>query len=388
MNLAGSSKSANKSSPAPRRSPPPPPPSSGESASGGPLGAFWATQHAKTSVSTEDNKSMPIFDEPNSQNSNTSKSERVRVDSHHPKKPIPMRGEARGTQRNKDFESTISQKDTSPAATNNMTRVSKDDAFNSFVADFDTAKLDNGSKPANEEALEAEIKRLKEELKQTNSEKAEITAKFEKLSAICRSQRQELQDLKQTLASKTASSSSPSRDFSQNQTSPGLRSMSSTPSVFSWFLVHLKRRHIHKIASILHLMILLLLLKQRDNAEGTVWELQQDKSDWSSGSSDPNSWQPFSDEPKPVSASKVNNNTINQSVRSRSKPASSAPAPASQGFEPWGFETESFKAATPSSASASATQRSVSSGNTSQRFGNTKMRDNQKAAQPAGWAGF
>ncbi|VVB07358.1 unnamed protein product [Arabis nemorensis] len=346
----GPSKSTNKSSPAPRRSPPPPPPSSGESASGGPLGAFWATQHAKTSVVSEDNKSMPIFDEPKNQNSNISKSERVRVDSNHPKKPSPMRGETRGTQRN--IESTVSQKDTSPAATNNRTRVSKDDAFNSFVADFDSTKLDNGSKPAKEEALEAEIERLKEELKQTNSEKAEITAKFEKLSAICRLQRQELQDLKQTLVSKTASSS-PSRDFSQNQT---LRSMSTTPS--------------------------------RDRTEGTMWDLQQDKSDWSSGSSDPNSWQPFSDEPKPVSASKVNNNTINHSVRSRSKPTSSAPAPSSQGFEPWGFETESFKAATPSSASASATQRSVSSANTSQRFGNTKMRDNQKAAQPAGWAGF
>ncbi|CAH2059716.1 unnamed protein product [Thlaspi arvense] len=349
----GSSKPANKSSPGPRRSPPPPPPSSGEPASGGggPLGAFWATQHAKTSVVSEDNKSMPIFDEPNSHNSNTSKSERVRVDSHHPKKPSPVRGEARGT---------VSQKDTSPAAaTNNRTRVSKDDAFNSFVADFDTTKLDNGNKPANEEALEAEVERLKDELKQTKSEKAEITAKFEKLSAICRSQRQELQDLKQTLASKTATSS-PSRDFPQNQSSPGMRSTTSTPS--------------------------------RDKVEGSMWEVQQDRSDWSTGSSDPNSWQPFSDEPKPVleSATRSNSNTIHQSVRTKSKPASSAPAPASQGFEPWGFETESFRAAATSSASvsASATQRSVTSGNTAQRFGNSKMRENQKAAQPAGWAGF
>ncbi|KAF2565488.1 hypothetical protein F2Q68_00024619 [Brassica cretica] len=297
----GSSKPASKSSPAPRRSPPPPPPSSGEPASsGGPLGAFWATQHAKTSVVSEGNKGMPIFDEPNSHNS------------HHSHK-------------------------TSPAATTNRSRVSKDDAFNSFVADFDTTKLDNGNKPAKEEALVAEVERLKEELKRTKSEKAEITAKFEKLSAICRSQRQELQDLKQTIASKTVSSS-PSRD------SPGMRSTSSTPS--------------------------------RDKVEGTVWDLQQDRSDWSTGSSDPNSWQPFGD------ASKGNNN---QSVRTKSKPAS-----ASQGFEPWGFETESFRAAaSQSSASATTTaQRFVSSGSSSQRLGNTKMRENQKAAQPAGWAGF
>lgn len=194
-----SSKPSSKSSPAPRRSPPPPPPSSsGEQASGGgPLGAFWATQHAQTSVVSEDN------------NTNIAK------------KPSPVRGEARG-------------KDTSPAAAaaSNRARLSKDDAFNSFVADFDTAKLDNGNKPGKEDALEAEIERLKDELKHTKSEKAEITAKFEKLSAICRSQRQELQDLKQALASKSASAS-PSRDLSQNQTSPGMRSVSSTPSVIT-----------------------------------------------------------------------------------------------------------------------------------------------------------
>lgn len=86
---------------------------------------------------------------------------------------------------------------------------------------------------------------------------------------------------------------------------------------------------------------------------------------------------------------KGNNNSNNESVRSKSKTASLAPAPASQGFEPWGFETESFRAASQSSGSASTTaQRSVSFGSSSQRLGNTKMRENQKAAQPAGWAGF
>lgn len=205
-----SSKPSSKSSPAPRRSPPPPPPSSsGEQASGGgPLGAFWATQHAQTSVVSEDN------------NTNIAK------------KPSPVRGEARG-------------KDTSPAAAaaSNRARVSKDDAFNSFVADFDTAKLDNGNKPGKEDALEAEIERLKDELKHTKSEKAEITAKFEKLSAICRSQRQELQDLKQALASKSASAS-PSRDLSHNQTSPGMRSVSSTPSVITYNLSVLDQQHL------------------------------------------------------------------------------------------------------------------------------------------------
>ncbi|KAL0863810.1 hypothetical protein Bca101_042928 [Brassica carinata] len=281
----GSSKSANKSSPAPRRSPPP---SSGEPASGGPLGAFWATQHAKTSVVTEDNKGMPIFDEPNS---------------HHSKKASPVREEARG-------------KDTSPAATNNRTRVSKDDAFNSFVADSDTTKLGNGNKPAKEEALEAEVER---------------------------SQRQELQDLKQTLASKTVSSS-PSRD------SPGMRSTSSTPSVLSWFLSLIqtvREIRLKEGFGIFSKTDLIGRQEARIQIHGNHLAMHQ------------------------------GNN--NQSVRTKSKPASSAPAPASQGFEPWGFETESFRAASLSSASsATATKRSASSGNSSQRYGNTKMRENQK----------
>ena len=72
--LAGVSMPSNRSPPMPRRNPPPPP-SSGEpktspqpspasrgGGSGGALGAFWSTQHAKESLVAED-KSKPIFDE-------------------------------------------------------------------------------------------------------------------------------------------------------------------------------------------------------------------------------------------------------------------------------------------------------------------------------------
>jgi AP2-associated kinase len=84
----------------------------------------------------------------------------------------------------------------------------QDEAFNTFVTEFDSNKLSSRvsrDKGGKEEALEAEIEKLKEQLKQVNSEKAEITSKFEKLSAICRSQRQEIQELKQTLAARTPS---------------------------------------------------------------------------------------------------------------------------------------------------------------------------------------
>ncbi|PRQ54437.1 hypothetical protein RchiOBHm_Chr1g0313561 [Rosa chinensis] len=73
----GFSRPANKSPEMPRRSPPPPP-SVGESArnpsqtsnmskaggGGGPLGAFWSTQHAEDSVVVEE-KTAPKFDDSN-----------------------------------------------------------------------------------------------------------------------------------------------------------------------------------------------------------------------------------------------------------------------------------------------------------------------------------
>ena len=71
------------------------------------------------------------------------------------------------------------------------------DPFNSFVADFDTHNAGKASE------LELEVSRLKEQLKKTTLQKDEMTAKYEKLSAICRSQRQEIQELKRTLAETT-----------------------------------------------------------------------------------------------------------------------------------------------------------------------------------------
>ncbi|CAI0552293.1 unnamed protein product [Linum tenue] len=81
----------------------------------------------------------------------------------------------------------------------------QDDTFNTFVAEFDTEKVNSfnvntSNKTEQGDTLEAEVERLKEQVKRANLEKAEMTSKFEKLSAICRSQRQEIQELKQSLA--------------------------------------------------------------------------------------------------------------------------------------------------------------------------------------------
>lgn len=225
----------------PRRSPPPPP-SSGEiknsshtslpsrgGGGAGQLGAFWSTMHAKDSSASEV-KSKPIFDEEPSNHHVSAKHDRIRPDNNQlPKnvsgkkvdigQPQNVKNSEHGkshkpdTGSSKDFEIKFYQ-DTNPAgerrASSNKENTTsfQDKAFDTFVAEFDTCKLSSGysdKKSEKEEALEAEVEKLRAQLKEAQLEKAEITSKYEKLSAICRSQRQELQELKQSLAARTPS---------------------------------------------------------------------------------------------------------------------------------------------------------------------------------------
>ncbi|RXH76829.1 hypothetical protein DVH24_019717 [Malus domestica] len=358
----------------PHRSPPPPPASVGESArnssqlsntsraggGGGPIGAFWSTQHADSSL--VDEKSIPKFDDEPTGHF-TEKLDGVRLEIHpKPKNSAPAkeeRAQTHATRRNlhgkshkpeegpsKDFEISFLQKDhgTERAKTSKSeSSISfQDEAFNSFVADFDSKKLSSeaGNNKSGTEALEAEVERLKEQLKQANLEKAEITSKFEKLSAICRSQRQELQELKQTLAARTPS---PNKDASRNQTSPGKQ-----PSP-----------------------------PHREN----IWKLQQGKS---TPSPESKPWQPFAEEPKPPQPSSTAN--AFKSARTRNGHQNKQGTQVNAGFDSWGFGADSFSAASTGSTQIS---RPMSEGNNSQRLGEAKGMENSKpASQPAGWAGF
>eukprot|EP00261_Vitis_vinifera_P026253 XP_010659600.1 PREDICTED: probable serine/threonine-protein kinase DDB_G0276461 isoform X2 [Vitis vinifera] len=376
----GFSKPSNKASPVPRRSPPPPPSSreptrnpsppsltTRAGGGGGSLGAFWSSQHAKDSA-IEDN-SGPKFDEETT--SHSTSGDRYRPENHYysknsspPKEAnIQTRGR-RNAQANtfkseevpsKDFEIRFFQEDSNrgterPKASKGESTASfQNDAFNTFVAEFDTSKLGSGSnanKSAKEEELEAETERLKEQLKQANLEKSEITSKFEKLSAICRSQRQEIQELKQALAARTPS---PNRDASKNQTSTGLQSAATPP-------------HGEKI-------------------EGTVWELQQGKSDSPAPDSKP--WQAFPDELKQHQP--LSRDNTSKSVRTRNGHHNKPATEATSGPETWGFGTESFTA-TP--AASSSFSRPTVGGNNAQLFGDSKRIESKPATQPAGWAGF
>ncbi|KAG8071248.1 hypothetical protein GUJ93_ZPchr0006g42592 [Zizania palustris] len=208
----------------PKRSPPPPPReqsnnsslSHGNSKAGdAPLGAFWATQHAQGSQVAE-NRS-PLFDEEPIKPSPSSKHNQSRVDISN-SAPVDRHGRsgqavrstpsnsvsnnwlASGANTDLFMQSSLKTKASQPQTKPK----SEKDPFNSFVAEFEANNLHSGTTATGKESeLEAEVSNLKEQLKKTSLEKAEMTAKYEKLSAICRSQHQEIQEPKRTLTETT-----------------------------------------------------------------------------------------------------------------------------------------------------------------------------------------
>ncbi|KAL8229710.1 hypothetical protein R6Q57_014610 [Mikania cordata] len=331
----GLQKSANKSSPMPRRSPPPPP-TAAESAraapqpagSGRPIGAFWATQHGKESAIFEE-VSKVAFDEEPSDTERRLSMHRIspKTETNHSRplqKPIQGKlGPSRG------FEMNFFQDDSNAKSS---------DGFNAFATEFENNKVNLTSNfdSGKEEQLEAEVERLSEQLKQVNMEKSELSSKYEKLSAICRSQRQELNELKQTLASTTPS---PNKTTSKTHMPPVIQNP--TPS------------------------------QQKD---GTVGEQQKGLFDDLSPRPDQNSWQAFPESSPPLTTSN------SKSVRTRNGHQNNKqPSAVATG---WGFEAESFTAIpTPSP------QVSVHS-NHPQHFGDPKTNESKSSSQPAGWAGF
>lgn len=339
---------AHKGSQMPRRSPPPPPSSTEthqKAGTGGPIGAFWTTQHGKDSVVTDD-KIKPKYDE-------SANSISFGHDKSHPERPVQKSSYNKPTcGPSKDFEINFFPDNSDHASEKSKSLKSETppafqgDAFNAFVAEFDNTKVgpvSDSKKSGKEELLEAEIGRLKEQLKQANVEKAEVTSKYEKLAAICRSQRQELQELKQTLASKT-----PNIEVLRNQSSPSMKS--STPL-------------------------------QREKVEGTVWELQQGLYDKNSPSPDTKPWKPFDNAPSPQTTSM---DSTPKSVRTKNGQQNKQAEEVSSGAKSWGFGTEGFTAVPAASSSISGTSKELKS---SKRFGESKV-GSKSTNQPAGWAGF
>lgn len=379
----------------PQRSPPPPPssreqirnispqsekemqqsrPSQGtlkaSGGGGGPIGAFWSTQHAQDSLVIEDKG--PLFDKEQINQNTTVRSQnslgnRPSPPSEHhigPEYPLRWSGNENSSKMfedgpTKDFEINFfpdnskngSQKVRASHSESKATF--QNQAFNTFVAEFDTNKLNSGNSDtiinnsrSRKEELEA-VDKLKEQLKQANLEKAEITSKYEKLSAICRSQRQELQELKRSLAAATPSP--PNKDSSRSQIPMGSL-QSSTP--------------------------------QRDKVEGGLWELQQGMfaNSSASPSPEPKAWQAFAEEPKAQPSPVSNHARSVWTASSRQNITTlSAAGPAN---DIWGFGLDSLA----SSPAGPQISRTCVQGNASQRFGGGG--EKVETSQPAGWAGF
>lgn len=365
----GFSRAAGKTSPMPSRNPPPPPsaaePNHNASRTShnskvggttGPIGAFWNTQHA-TSASVSEETTRPKFDEEIRRSSSihdkshpnkipvsnrTSPSKEESLSSH------PMQNNVRPS---RDFELNFFQDDSGHSVGSNKSSklegsTGQGEAFNAFVAEFCTNKPspgNNSKQPEKKELMEAEVENLKQQLSRANMEKSEITSKYEKLSAICRSQRQEIQELKQALAARTPS---PNRDTTRDQASPGSRPSS----------IPLKK----------------------DNIEGTVWELQPGLFDQSHVSSDSKPWQAFADDPK-QQATPVNANPRSVRTKNGHQNRQTSETNASA------FGTDSFRAVPASSSQIKAT---FDESKNSQRFGEPKNIGSKSVSQPAGWAGF
>ncbi|KAH6789691.1 Protein kinase superfamily protein [Perilla frutescens var. frutescens] len=371
---SGTPKPVNKSSPMPRRSPPPPPSSeaprnvssstnlkTGEN--DGPLGSFWATLHAKDSEGTEE-KTRPKYDEDLTDRRSSGK-EKVRPDGHPATHVTPQKEQSFHSHVQKNVQgksvsrlSDCSTKDLNlfPDDLNNSSERLKppkaevapsfqNDAYSAFVAEFNVNKQSpNNShhKPQKEEKLEAEVEKLKEQLANVSAEKAEVTSKFEKLSAICRSQRQEIQELKHAVATRTSSHSG---DSSRNLASPGSQSSTTIPP--------------------------------NEKIEGTVWELQQGFFDRSSPSPDSKQWQAFAEDPKPQATATYNSS---KSVRTRNGQQNKQGGELTSGANSWGFGTDSFKVVPAASSKVNVPVGELNNA--------PKSTESKSGSQPAGWAGF
>lgn len=338
----------------PKRSPPPPPsigektgeelktrvshgfPTVASSEDG--LGAFWSTQFAQDSQVVE-GKGRLIDEEPMHRASKHSHADLERRTS----SSVERRARTTKASVCKGVEDGQTENLGTGFSLENTSNF-QNQPFTPFVTDFDSNKPDSVKAfiSKREQELEAEVKKLKEQLKQVNLEKTEVTSKFEKLSVICRSQRQEIQELKLAQATST----------------PPPEKESSKSHVFSGTL-------------------------SKEKNEGTVSDSQKEMLSFKTSSSpDPKSWQAFADEPKQQlmpnakhsKSVRTNNNLFNSTKKPGSIPAS----------DDWGFHQLSFTASPPSS---SETFRSPVPGSSSQRFAASNVKK-VESSQPGGWAGF
>lgn len=334
----------------------------------GSMGAFWSTQHAQELAFTEDRG--PEFDQ-EPINQVTSKQLQAK------NKSTPAQSSSRKSLSASvdsspgDFEIMFSAnglesglEKTKTTITENKSNV-QTTVFNSFEADFDSIKRNSQNNTGNvnmasklkERQLEAEVILLKEQLKIANLEKEEISLKFDKLCAICSTQRREIQELRQALA--TASVTPQAKQFRENSnvelSPPGTRI--DTPP--------------------------------REKIEGTPPELRQGLFTSNPGTPSPDlkPWSAFPEETKAQAAVKSAHPRSVRTLRATNsnKASSLGQSNISCSTDPLAFGQDSFKAA----PSGTVPPQLSNTGNTSQLLNNLNAEGNKDGSyQPAGWTGF
>ncbi|KAJ1253714.1 hypothetical protein BS78_02G098300 [Paspalum vaginatum] len=334
----------------------------------GSMGAFWSTPHAQKLAFTDDkgaafdqeliNQSTSRQPQAKNQNTPAQSSSRKSLSASVDSSPgdFEIRFSANGS------ESELEK--TKIALTENKTNVQAT-IFNSFEADFDKIKRNSQNNTDNvnmtsklkEHQLEAELILLKEQLKIANLEKQEISLKFDKLSAICSSQRREIQELKQALAAASVTPpAKQSRENSKVELSPPSKSIDTPP---------------------------------REKIEGTPPELRQGLFTSSPGTPSPDLklWSAFTEETKAQAAVKSAHPRSVRTLRATNSNKASSLGQSNIGSstDTFPFGQDSFKAA----PSGTVLPQLSNTGNTSQVLNNRNSEEKKDGSyQPAGWTGF
>ncbi|CAM0950845.1 unnamed protein product [Alopecurus aequalis] len=330
----------------------------------GSVGAFWSTQHAQELAFVDDGSALdqePVCEttskQPQAKNQKTTQNRQslsASVDS------SPGDFEIRFSPNGSEYgleKTKITKTDNKPSV--------QTAAFNSFVADFDNVKVssqDNTSSfktssQLKEQQLESEVNLLKEQLKIANLEKDEISLKFDKLSAICSSQRREIQELKQALA--TATATPPVKEMKENskfEFSPPSTSLDTPP---------------------------------REKIAGTPPELRQGLFTSSPGTPSPDlkPLSAFPEEPKAQPAMKSAHPRSVRTLRASNsnKVGSLGQSNKNLAADPFAFGQDNFKAI----PSGTVPYEMPNLGNASQSLSGLKVEAKKDAPyQPAGWTGF
>ncbi|KAH7286732.1 hypothetical protein KP509_32G020800 [Ceratopteris richardii] len=220
---------------------------------GGALGSFWSTQYAQAAVHQDGSHISPQNDSglTRLQDSLSPHGSSQRMDSGSPSEPWSMRSNFVKNRKSSgrsytrpgedehvvtvdenanESEASFKKGSASVASptgsgSDNLKQKSEE-AFSDFVADFQRASIFSVDSPSLKHEGELEVERLRNELKQAERERDGFASKYDKLVAICRSQRLEIQELKTAL---TAANSHPVPSKSLNtQSHPSNSSQQTT----------------------------------------------------------------------------------------------------------------------------------------------------------------